>query len=115
MNELQEIGTASTFTCPECNGTLWEVSGSRPPRFRCHTGHAFSLTTLADSQHTATEDALWMAMRALQEKEALLRRIARLDRTAGDLPHASQSEAEADHLARQFEVLRQLVASENPA
>ena len=47
-----------------------------PRRFRCHTGHAFTLRTLQDTLATASEDALWNARRALQERLLLLREMA---------------------------------------
>lgn len=109
MDELQQAATPSTLVCPDCKGTLWEINGARPPRYRCHTGHAFSLRTLAAVQQEATENALWSAVRALQEKELLLRRIAQLDRSAGDEAHARQAEAEAEDLQKQTESLRALV------
>ncbi|WP_157271365.1 chemotaxis protein CheB [Azohydromonas aeria] len=112
MEDLQQAAVPSTLVCPDCKGTLWEIRGSQPPRYRCHTGHAFSLRSLASVQQSAAEDALWSALRALQEKELLLRKIADLDRSAGDEAHALQAEAEAEQLRRQAEVLRRLVESE---
>ena len=70
MENLNSIGKPSTFACPDCDGVLWEIADTRPARYRCHTGHAFSLRTLADTQGTATEDALWTAMAERHEAEA---------------------------------------------
>ncbi len=109
MDELQRVAAPSTLVCPDCQGTLWEISGSRPPRYRCHTGHGFSLRSLAAVQQEATENALWSAVRALQEKEVLLRRIAALDRSAGDDAHAQQAEDEASTLGEQAQRLRKLL------
>jgi two-component system chemotaxis response regulator CheB len=109
MDELAQVGVPSTLTCPDCKGTLWEISDSRPPRYRCHTGHAFSLRTLAAVQQETAENALWSAVRALQEKEVLLRKIAALDRSAGDEAHAHRTEAEAEQLRTQADTLRKLV------
>jgi two-component system, chemotaxis family, protein-glutamate methylesterase/glutaminase len=75
MEHLNAIGDQSRFSCPECAGVLWEIHGSRPPRYRCHTGHAFTLRSLAYTQDQRTDDALWSAMRALQEREALQRTL----------------------------------------
>jgi len=76
MEHLNAIGHPSRFSCPECAGVLWEIEGARPRRYRCHTGHGFTLRALAKTQDQATEDALWGAMRALQEREAMLRERA---------------------------------------
>ena len=112
MEELRQIATPSTLVCPDCHGSLWEVSATRPPRYRCHTGHAYSLRSLAHAHSQTTEDALWSAVRALQEKELLLRRIADLDRTAGDEAHAARSDEDADRIRSQADTLRLLVESE---
>lgn len=109
MDDLNGIGSASALSCPECGGMLWEIGGSRPPRFRCHTGHGFSADSLRDAQARAAEEAMWAGVRALQEKEALLRKIAALDRDAGDDAHARQTGAEADRTRAQADQLRRLL------
>jgi two-component system, chemotaxis family, protein-glutamate methylesterase/glutaminase len=109
MDEMRAMGSPSSLVCPDCKGGLWEVTGSRPPRYRCHTGHAFSLRTLAAAQAEKTEDALWSAIRALHEKELLLRKVAALDRSVGDDDHAARAEEEAEEMAAQMEALRRLV------
>lgn len=76
MEYLQKIATPSTFTCPECQGTLWELKDQQPQRFRCHTGHSFTAPILGELQHEKAEDAIWAAVRALQEKEQLFASLA---------------------------------------
>jgi two-component system chemotaxis response regulator CheB len=111
MNELRAIGTPSTLVCPDCNGALWEITGTKPPRYRCHTGHGFSLSWLAAVHEESTEGALWSAIRALHEKEILLRKVAGLDRAVGDEPHAKQATERAERVVAQMEVLRKLAES----
>ena len=82
MEQLQKIATPSTFTCPECQGTLWELTDQQPQRFRCHTGHSFTAPILGELQHEKAEDAIWAAVRALQEKEQLFLSLAA--KAAGD-------------------------------
>ena len=76
MEHLQKIATPSTFTCPECQGTLWELTDQQPQRFRCHTGHSFTAPILGELQHEKAEDAIWAAVRARQEKEQLFASLA---------------------------------------
>jgi two-component system chemotaxis response regulator CheB len=45
-------------------------------RFRCHTGHAYTLETLLADFNDKNEEALWNAVRALEETIMLLRRMA---------------------------------------
>lgn len=80
MQGLEHIGTPSPFSCPDCGGVLFEVDAGGVTRLRCHTGHAFSLAALAKMQDEVTEAAMWAAIRAVQEKEAILQRIAEVQR-----------------------------------
>lgn len=69
-------GNPSVFACPECHGVLWEVQDGRLLRFRCRVGHAYTADTLQVALSESGEHALWVAMRTLEEKAALLRRMA---------------------------------------
>ena len=62
--------------CPSCHGALWELQNGNLTRYRCHTGHAFSPESLLAEQSDAIEQALYSALRALQEKGIALRRLA---------------------------------------
>ncbi|MGO4377250.1 chemotaxis protein CheB [Pseudoduganella sp. RAF53_2] len=111
MDALSRIGHPSTFTCPECNGTLWQIDGTRPPHYRCHTGHAFSERSLAGSQHRNVEEALWSAVRALHEKEKLYRQMADAAHTGSYARAAEEYVEQALDAQRKAEVLRSLLAS----
>jgi two-component system chemotaxis response regulator CheB len=105
MENLKMLGTPSTFTCPDCGGVLFDVSSRGLVRYRCHTGHAFSLRTLAHTLEQLTDAALWTSLRTMQEKESVLRRLAVAQRAAGV---AADAEREADELAAVCEALRKL-------
>jgi len=97
------------FACPDCDGVLWELGDSSPPRYRCHTGHAFSLRSLEATQSDATEEALWGAIRALEQREGVLRKLAEHGRSIGAEQDARRSEAEADEAAQQAKRLHAMV------
>ncbi|MFI5845214.1 chemotaxis protein CheB [Catenuloplanes sp. NPDC051500] len=65
------------FGCPDCGGSLFQLSDEPIPHYRCRIGHAWSPENLIDEQAVATEGALWTALRALEEKSALSRRMAK--------------------------------------
>jgi two-component system chemotaxis response regulator CheB len=109
IENLNTLGKPSTFACPDCNGVLWEIADTHPVRFRCHTGHAFSLRSLEATQATATEDAIWGALRALQMREEVLRRLAAQLRTSRVDDEAQRTEAKADEAARHARTLRGLL------
>jgi len=111
MSTLDQIGTPSRITCPECNGVLWELRDSQPPRYRCHTGHAYTIGALDQAQNTRTDQTLWSALRALQERERLLRIVAAAHRRRDAFDDAARADAEADHLAVHAQQLQQLVSA----
>jgi len=109
METLNDIGKPSTFACPDCDGVLWEVGDARPPRYRCHTGHAFSLRSLEATQSGAAEAALWGAIRALEQREGLLRKLAEHGRSIGEEEDARRREVEADETAEHARRLQEMV------
>jgi two-component system chemotaxis response regulator CheB len=54
---------------------LFEIRGKRMLGFRCRVGHAYTADSLALGQSEVAENALWVALRALEEKAAFSRRI----------------------------------------
>lgn len=94
--QLNEIAQVSSLTCPDCGGSLWELNEQQPLRYRCHTGHAFSARSLEDAQAEAAEQSLWSGVRALQEREILLRRLAAVSRGHGQQALAQVQDEQAD-------------------
>ena len=72
----EKQGKPSAMSCPECGGVLWELQEGELLRFRCRVGHAYTADTLRTEMTEGVEQALWASMRALEEKGALLRRLA---------------------------------------
>ena len=73
--EGRREGKPSGFSCPECHGVLWEIPEGDLIRFRCRVGHAYSPESLFASQSEGLEEALWAALRALEESAALAERL----------------------------------------
>jgi two-component system chemotaxis response regulator CheB len=67
------LGPPSGYTCPDCNGSLATVSDGN---YRCHVGHAWSAHALLQARDNEVARALWVAVRSLQEKARLARRMA---------------------------------------
>ena len=104
---VTRLGEPSIFTCPECHGTLLQIKEGRHLRFRCHTGHAFSLNSLLVEVTKSIEDALWNGVRVIEESQMLLTHMAT------HLQEGNQSEAatmflrKAERAHQQAELIRQ--------
>lgn len=110
MEELDKIGHQSKLTCPECNGVLWEVKNPTKLRYRCHTGHSFTGEALDVAQNVAFEEAIWFAIRALHEKQRLLKRLADSAREGHRESTARDYDETASQAAQHAAVLQQLVS-----
>jgi two-component system chemotaxis response regulator CheB len=75
-------GISSTIACPSCGGVLWQMQDGSVMRYRCRVGHAFSAHELLASQESHLENALWTALRALEERASLLQTMKERAQTA---------------------------------
>lgn len=100
---------ASHFTCPDCGGALTEFDEGGVPRFRCAVGHSYSLESLVDVQADQFEAALWVAVRTLEDRALLLRRMESSNRDAGNLRNAAAFDARAREVISQAEVVRDAI------
>jgi two-component system chemotaxis response regulator CheB len=71
-----EMGELTPFTCPECHGALVRLVEGEIVRFRCHTGHAYTASSLLTSITESVEEILWQGMRGMEEATILLNNIA---------------------------------------
>jgi two-component system chemotaxis response regulator CheB len=71
--DMEAKAEPSGFSCPDCDGSLMLMPGTR--RYRCRVGHAWSLEALAEQKDAQLERALWTALRTLDEKISLGRRM----------------------------------------
>ena len=81
LDESERPGTPFAFACPDCGGVLWELHDGKLLRFRCRVGHAWTAASLLERHSDALETVLWVALRALEEKVSIARRLA--DRRGG--------------------------------
>jgi two-component system, chemotaxis family, protein-glutamate methylesterase/glutaminase len=105
--EAPRDGEASGLTCPECGGALWEHEEGGLVRFMCHVGHAYSPESMQTEQGRALEGALWSALRSLQEREELFRRMA--SRQPGSHA-AARFERRADEVLEHLEAIKRTIA-----
>lgn len=95
------LGSLSPYTCPECHGVLVQIEASNPPRFRCHTGHAFSMDGLLAAINESIDHTLWNAVRVLEERLLLLQQMEEHARAAQN-DHLAAQIAQQIHVAKQY-------------
>ncbi|WP_029526285.1 chemotaxis protein CheB [Polaromonas glacialis] len=106
---VMNLGKVSKYTCPDCHGVLVQIEEGPIVRFRCHTGHAFSLKTLLAEINEAIDNGLWATLRAVEERVMLLRQMQELAQGSGALEEAGQWRGQADESEKRLQPLRELV------
>jgi two-component system, chemotaxis family, protein-glutamate methylesterase/glutaminase len=91
------------YSCPACSGPLVASDEAAMLRFRCRIGHVWSQRTLVAEQSQALEDALWTALRALEDKATLSRRLS-------SRAHAREQERTADRFAAHARTIEERAA-----
>jgi two-component system chemotaxis response regulator CheB len=115
MADLEDLTTAELsaepagLACPTCHGALFRLPGDPSPRYRCWVGHAWSPESLLEEQAAAFEGALWMALRSLEEKTSLARRMDTSADRRGSVATAAQFRRVADEAERAAVLIRDLI------
>ncbi|WP_445168792.1 chemotaxis protein CheB [Mycolicibacterium sp. Dal123E01] len=92
--DAERLGPPSGYTCPDCNGSLMELDIRS---YRCRVGHAWTADALLKARDDEVEKALWIALRSLEEKVKLSRKMAdRVGPTGIGQVYAAAAE-EAEH------------------
>jgi two-component system, chemotaxis family, protein-glutamate methylesterase/glutaminase len=108
-------GSPTELACPDCGGALWERDEGDLVRFGCRVGHVYSPESLVAEHGKALEQALWAALRGLEERADLYRRMARRAQVAGrastERRFRTRSEAAERHATAVREAVAKLTSS----
>ena len=104
--DLLDQAPLSRLACPECHGVMVQITEGTLLRFRCHTGHAYTVATLVTELREKTEASLWSSLRALHETQFLLGHLGRHLGDAGQTGAAAGLHAELDRTVRRAEAVR---------
>jgi two-component system chemotaxis response regulator CheB len=99
-------GQVSAYSCPDCGGVLWELHDGDFTRFRCRVGHAWTGDALIVQQETVLDDALWTALRALEENIALARHLSKKYHDRGRSRLAGTFDLQAEATERKAATIR---------
>lgn len=108
---ITDWGSPSLFTCPECHGNLMEIKEGPLHRFRCHTGHAFTLTSLLSELIESADRSMWNAIRSMQETELVLQHQAQHMEKIGKKEEAAKLLQQAKEAALRVEQMHQIAMS----
>jgi two-component system chemotaxis response regulator CheB len=107
-----KLGEPSNYACPECHGVLLQLNEEKRIRFRCHTGHAYSVESLLAEITEGVEDSLWNAIRSIEESVLLLRHLGE-HLTDGETGNTAEKFlAQAQEAQRRADLVRQAAMSQ---
>jgi two-component system chemotaxis response regulator CheB len=109
---IMKLGQLSPFTCPECHGVLLQLKEGNLLRFRCHTGHAYSLNTLLAEITQSIEEILWDGIRTIEASEMLMVHTAEHLRDLNEHEVADLLLQKAEDAKQRANLVRQAVTSD---
>ncbi|MBD2054490.1 chemotaxis protein CheB [Oculatella sp. FACHB-28] len=108
---IMKLGQLSPYTCPECHGVLLQLKDGGLVRFRCHTGHAYSLNALLTEVTESIEASLWSTLRGIEESELLMNYLAEHLYEANDSGPAELLRQKLQEASKRAELVRQAIRS----
>jgi two-component system chemotaxis response regulator CheB len=109
MDVADRPGEPAGFSCPDCGGTLFEVREGTMTRYRCRVGHAWTTKGLIGEQAVQVDNALWIALRALEEKAALADQLADRAVESGSVLTAGRFREQAEDSREAARQVRRLI------
>lgn len=106
---LKKIADPAPLTCPSCGGVLSSIRSGQPLRFRCQVGHGFTADALGKEQESRVDEAIRVALRVIEERAALVWRMAEEGRETGRKAVAAMYEERAKEYRGYADTLRQAV------
>jgi two-component system chemotaxis response regulator CheB len=109
MSTMDRIGRRSVLACPDCHGVMWELDEGEMVRFRCHVGHAYSAEIMSLALDENLTRALGGALRALDERIAITKKLQKQASDAGRAQIAESWARKAQEFEAQAKVIRESV------
>jgi two-component system chemotaxis response regulator CheB len=106
MEQMDSIGRRSVLACPDCGGVMWEIDEEDLVRYRCHVGHTYTAEVMSLALDESLRRALASALRALEERVALARKLYRQAVDSGHRLLAETWKDKAHEFEREMDVIR---------
>ncbi|MDN3551184.1 chemotaxis protein CheB [Mucilaginibacter aquaedulcis] len=111
ISAVNALGTQVPFNCPGCGGVLWEIKKGPFLRYRCHTGHAYTASSLLAEQTNKIEETMWVALRMFEERRNLLTTLGKKSTGAA----ARSAHERATMSQRHIDRIRAILLSDDKA
>lgn len=109
IDVVSQLGDHSIYSCPDCGGGLWKITEENTERYRCHVGHSFSENDLNSRQSEEIETTLWVAVRMMEERRNLLRKMESDVRKKGFARMAASHGERAEELQAHIDKLKSIL------
>jgi two-component system chemotaxis response regulator CheB len=106
MDEMDQFGHRSVLACPDCGGVMWEIDEGDLSRFRCHVGHTYTAELMSLALDENLRRALASAVRALEERAALARKLYIEAKDSGHRLLAENWAAKFNEFEREMDIIR---------
>src|SRR3954465_9864026 len=100
-------GSPTGIAFPQCGGVLWQQT---PEEYGCHVGHRLSFEELMIQHYTSLQNALWLGIRALEERGTIQGQVAHRHRGMGHTERATVADRQAAAAKRAADLIREVLA-----
>jgi two-component system chemotaxis response regulator CheB len=97
------------FACPDCGGNLWCIKDDLIKRYRCHIGHAYTEKDLVIKQSEVATTTLWVALRMMEERKHLLRKIEIDNAKKGYKSLSTSNERKRNEMTQHIDNLKKIL------
>lgn len=109
IDTIEKIADTSVFACPDCGGNLWEMKDDIIKRYRCHIGHAYTEKDLVLKQAEAASNTLWVALRMMEERKHLLKKLSIQNAQKGYKQISTNNEQKHDEMEHHINKLKEIL------
>jgi two-component system chemotaxis response regulator CheB len=106
---LAKFSHPVALSCPACGGVMSQLERRPPLRFRCQVGHSYTAEALATEKEGTVDEAVRVALRIMEERAVLIRKMADEARRSGLDAAANSYEQRVEESRAYAQTLRQAV------